>query len=59
MKEYRIGGITQSGLRVASERSTISLELAKATYHTYLFAHPPPPPADPALYYHPRRLSFK
>jgi hypothetical protein len=59
LTEYRIGAITQSGLRVTSERSRISLELAKITYKTKPFAHPPPPPPDPRWRYKPRSTEIR
>lgn len=41
---YQLGDITKSGLRVASNNSTVALELAKYTYkHNGLFTHVPPP----------------
>jgi hypothetical protein len=53
MPDYRIGSITPSGLRVATQMSTDQLEWAARMYRKPPFVRAPPPLPDPAWRYRP------
>ncbi|OHT03107.1 hypothetical protein TRFO_06746 [Tritrichomonas foetus] len=56
---YQIGNYTSSGLRVASDRSTVALELARQTYKGVPFIFVPPPKPEAKFRYRPKSTALK